>query len=494
MSTAGPPEGVQHRSAQREGTPVSTAGLLQARAQRESASTKAAGLLLRLTASCLAGLAVSAAAQTGELGQALGRALAYDPTYRAAQQERASALQAVPLARAGLLPSIGLSVSDAWVSGSRTAPNIFGQQVTSPLDYRAPQKALTVRQPLFNQEARVRTQQAAVQVAYADALLAVRTHELLDRLGQAWLQRLLARDALQIADVQLRALEGQRQLAQRRLDLGDGTRPEVALAGAELGLARVQRSDALNQLAVAELALTQITGPTLAEPAAQVGDSPVNAELPVLPAIDASQLDAWLQWADRDSPALAVRRYGVELARWGIERAKAGHYPRLDLVGSISKGSNESVSTLNQTTSQRSLSVQLNLPLYSGGSVDATVTQALADQERAQAELDAERLRVQADLQRYLLAASSAARRQAAQQQSLDANLLALEGARKTEAAGVGIVTDILRAELRVAEVRLEQSRTRYERLLALLRLQARVGLPAAAVARLLDQALSASP
>jgi protease secretion system outer membrane protein len=450
MSTAGPPQGAQHRSTLREGTFM-----------------KAASLLLRVAAFCMAGLAVSAAAQTGELGQAFGRALAYDPTYRAAQQERASALQAVPLARAGLLPSIGLSVSDAWVSGSRTAPNLFGQQVTSPLDYRAPQKALTVRQPLFNQEARVRTQQAAVQVAYADAVLAVRTHELLDRLGQAWLQRLLARDALQIADVQLRALEGQRQLA----------RPEVALADAELGLARVQRTEALNQLAVAELALVQITGPSLAEPAAQGGDSPTNAELPALPALDASQLDAWLQWADRDSPALAARRYGVELARWGIERAKAGHYPRLDLVGSISKGSNESVSTLNQTTSQRSLSLQLNLPLYSGGS-----------------ELDAERLRVQADLQRYLLAASSAARRQAAQQQSLDANLLALEGARKTEAAGVGIVTDILRAELRVAEVRREQSRTRYEQLLALLRLQARAGVPPAGVARMLDQALAAAP
>jgi hypothetical protein len=90
--------------------------------------------------------------------------------------------------------------------------------------------------------------------------------------------------------------------------------------------------------------------------------------------------------------------------------------------------------------------------------------------------------------------ASSAARRQAAQQQSLDANLLALEGARKTEAAGVGIVTDILRAELRVAEVRREQSRTRYEQLLALLRLQARAGVPPAGVARMLDQALAAAP
>lgn len=444
--------------------------------------------LLRGVAAVGTCMALAAGAQTGDFTQALGRALSYDPTYRAAVQERTAALQAVPLARAGVLPSLGLSVSDAWVNGLRNAPNLFGQQVTTPLDYRAPQKSLTFRQPLFNQEARVRLQQADVQVAYADAVLAVRTQDLLDRLGQAWLQRLLAREALQIADTQLRALEGQRQLAQRRLDMGDGTRPEVALAGAELALAQVQRTEALNQLAVAELALGQITGPAATPLDASATD---DATAGPLPAMDAAQLEAWQQWAERESPAIAARRLGVDLARWSVERARAGYYPRLDLVGTLSKGRNESVSTLNQSTTQRSISVQLNMPLLTGGSVEATVAQAVADQDKAQAELEAERLRVQADLQRYLLAASSGERRLQAQQQSLDANLLALEGARKTEAAGVGIAADVLRAELRVAESRRDQARARYEQLLAVLRLQLRAGVPPASVARTVDLSLA---
>lgn len=439
-------------------------------------------------AALAAGVALMAHAQTGEFSQALARALAYDPTYRAAVQERASALQAVPLARAGVLPTLGLSVSDAWVIGLRNAPNLFGQQVTSPLDYRAPQKALTFRQPVFNQEARVRLQQAEVQVAYADAVLAVRTQDLMDRLGQAWLQRLLARDGLQAAEAQLLALDSQRQQAQRRLALGDGTRPEAALADAELALAQVQRTEALNQLAVAELALAQITGP--AGGAADAEALPA-VDTSALPALDASQLDAWQQMAERESPALAARRLGVDLARWSVERARAGYYPRLDLVGTLSKGRNESVSTLNQSTTQRSISVQLNMPLLTGGSVDASVTQAVADQERAQAELEAERLRLQADLQRYLLATTSSERRLAAQQQSLQANLLALEGARKSEAAGVGMRTDVLRAEQRVAEARRDQARARYEQVLALLRLQLRAGVPPAGVARTLDETLA---
>lgn len=447
--------------------------------------------LARVLAGGCAGLALAAAAQTGDLAQAFMRAQGFDPSFRAAQQEHAAAQQALPLARASLLPSVGLSVSDAWVSGSRTAPNLFGQTVTSPLDYRAPQKALTVRQPLFNQEARVRVQQATTQLAAADAVLAVRTQELLDRLGQAWLQRLLARDTLEISDAQLRALQGQRQQAQRRLDLGDGTRPELALAEAELALAQSLQTEALNQLAVAELALAQIVGPAGAAGTTVPADPSPPAGMSPLPPVEASALDAWMEQAERGSPALAARRQAIELARWGIERARAGHYPRLDIVGTLSKGSNESVSTLNQTTLQRSLSVQLNLPLYSGGAVDAGVAQALAEQERAQAELDAERQRVQADLQRYLLAAASGTRRLAAQRQNLDAQRLALEGARKSEAAGVGTRTDILRAELRVAEALRDQARARYEQLLALLRLQARAGVPPAEVARLLDQALA---
>jgi protease secretion system outer membrane protein len=425
-------------------------------------------------------------AWAGSFQQAYEGALANDPTFRAARQELASSAQGVPIARASLLPQLSLSVSDARVTGSRTAPDFLGQPTTTPLSYRAPQQTLSMRAPLLDMEARRRYQQARVQLSYAETLFRARQHDLLDRVAQACLQRLFAQQNLQVSQAQLRQLQEQRQLALRQFELGDGTRPEAVLALADLGLARVQLTEARSQMSMATLALAQLTG---------ISELPLQT-LPdnfTPPPLMPASLQEWIDTADVASLALELRRYAVELARVGVARANAGHYPRLDLVASVSKGSNESVSTLNQQVSQRSIGLQLNLPLYSGGLVVASIAQALAEQEKALAELDAEKLKMQSDIQRLFLALQTGADRLAAQRQVVDASRLALEGAQKGFAGGVSIQTEVVRAQVKLTEALRDLAKTRYEYLLGLLRLHARAGTTPDDTMQLIDQLLRVS-
>ena len=102
----------------------------------------------------LAGL--PAAASAASLTQAWQAALAHDPQYRAAGHERDAAREGVGVARAAALPQVNLQVARTQVTGDREFPNGANQTVRTPVDYEAPQTALQLRTPLFNDEVRAR--------------------------------------------------------------------------------------------------------------------------------------------------------------------------------------------------------------------------------------------------------------------------------------------------------------------------------------------------
>jgi protease secretion system outer membrane protein len=433
-----------------------------------------------------------ATAHGGALERAFERAQAFDPTYRAAREELAAAQQSVPMARAALRPNVSVAVSNAQVNGARTADNFLGQPVTTPLDYRSPQQVLSLRWPLLNREASEQVAVAEARAQYASAVFTLRGHDLLDRLAQAWLQRQFADTGVATARTQLLSAQELQRLARRRLQLGEGTRPEAVQADADVALAQVQLADADNQLRIATLALVNLTGTQDNSPfTPSDGVLASNATAPPpLPALDPATLDRWTDLAMAHNPALAARRQALTATGVAVARAQAGHWPRLDLVASAANGRNDSVSTLNQAIRQRSIGLQLNLPLYAGGYVEASVAQALAEQGKAQAELEAEELSVRAEVQRLFLLADSGTARLAALQQGVAAADMALEGARKAFAGGVGVQADVARAQARVAESRRELDKARFEHLLTRVRLQARAGAAPGDIARALDGVL----
>lgn len=433
---------------------------------------------------CLA-MALGAHAMT--MQEAFQAAVRNDAQYRAAGHELASAQFAVPAARAALLPQISLNASGSDVVGSRSFPNAAAQDVTVRVDYAAPQASLALRMPIFNYEALSRYRQSEAQSEAATAVYRARGTELIDRLSAAYLQVLLADEARDLSKAQVQMLTVQVAQAKQRLQRGEGTRVDAAQTQANLDVARTRQIEAEDQFELARRQLQRITGlqtAPLRRVPANYSPSPLEPE----------RLGDWLSLAIAQSPSLQAREQALTVARMGVQRNLAGHMPRLDLVASVSRSQNDMVSSLNQTSTLRSIGVQLNVPLYSGGGVDASVKQALADQARAEEDIRSERENLAIEVQRHYQFVVNGASKISAYRQAVESSALALQGARRSLEAGLGTNNDVADAQARYFSAQRDLAQTRIEYLQSRLRLMLQAGMAMADVVGDIDRILVAEP
>lgn len=431
----------------------------------------APGRARSLAAACcaLAGAVLASPASAMTLAEAYAAARTNDAPYQAAAYELESSRQGVRVARAGLLPQVSLSYTNSSVSGSREFPNALNQEVTTRVEYEAPQAQLQLRTPLFNAEAWSRLKQVRFQSQGAEASYRARGLDLTDRLATNYLQLLLARSNVVLAESERIALEEQVKRATQRLGRGEGTRTEEAMARASLEVARYRELDARDQLAVAASRLRRITG----QPLLFVRDAGEDFALPLPQPRDAQ---AWLDIALGNSPLVQARQMAVEAARASIQRSQAGHLPRLDLVASLQNSRNESLSNLNQTSNLKSVGVQLSVPLFNGFGVDASVRQAGAELSRAEEDLRNERENVQVEVNRLVRLLDTGVQRVAALQRAVAAGEVALTGATRAFEGGVGTQFDVLDARAKLFAARRDLVLARNEHLATYVRLMAVAG------------------
>ena len=419
----------------------------------------------------------------GGFAEAYQAALHYDPKFQGARFERDAGLQALPMAKAGLLPSLSFTASRPRVHGSREFPNQQGTTTEQDLSYTAPQRSLNLRIPLFNPEGIMRYRQAETQATYSEVQLTSRALELVERLGQAYFRALLAQEELKLLQAQVDAVSEQRRLAQRRFQAGEGTRTEVAEADARLDLAQAQLLDAKDAIEISRRDLQAITGKKMDEIA------PIKPDF-LPPTVEADSLQSWLSQAYQNSVLIQMRRLAFEAAQTEVSKSFSGHLPRVDIVGSISKSSNESLSTLNQTTLQKTVGIQLNLPLYSGGYVNALTEQSRSLLQKAQADLDAEIAATELSVHRGFLLALSGLGKVQAYKKAVDSSEVALDGVRRGLQAGYRTNVDVLDAQRQVFVAKRDLAQARYDYLTARLRLFSAAGYPAEAVVAEIDQYL----
>ena len=396
--------------------------------------------------------------------EAVEAARRFDPQFRAAGHELEAARQGVPIARAGMLPQIALNYSNSDVTGNRKFNNALDQAVQVQVAYTAPQTSLSLRMPLFNEEARNRMVQAGVAEQGAEAQYRARAAELVDRVGVAFLQVLLAERELDLAQRQRESVQGQLSRAEQKLRRGEGTRIEEAQSLAALELASVKVLEAGNQLEITRRNLGAMTGLEAVRPQGLRSDY-----LP--PESPQHTLIEWLTLAGRHNPRLQARQLSVEMAATGVKRQSAGHLPRVDLVASLARSENDGLSNLGQTSLLRSLGVQVNVPLFSGGGVSAAVKQALAEKSRAEEELRTERQAVETEIERHFLALSNARTRLAAYQRAVQSSQVAHDGANKAYEAGLLTLVDVLDAQYRLTQSQKELAQAGYDYLMSRIRL-----------------------
>lgn len=450
-------------------------------------SGRCLGAFARTVLAAAAGLCLGAGAQAMSFSEALDAARAYDPAYRAASYEYEAARTGVPIARASLLPSVALTAGEANVTGSRRFPNFQNQEVRIPLDYNAPQAALQMRMPLFNYEAISGFRQAQAQSEVAESVFRTQGIELIERLATAYMQSLLAEEGRRLVEGQIAGYKVQLQQAEQRLQRGEGTRVQLSQARAILDVANTRLLEALDQVELARIRLERLTG--LTGGSAQ-GLPEVIVNEPLFP----SRLTDWLEMAVRQSPTLQTRERNREVARQAMNRQQAGHLPRLDLVASLSRNENDASNTVGQSTVMRSIGVQLTVPLFNGGGVEASVRQAAARRSQVDEELRTERDSLDIEVQRHFQATVNGEKKVAAYVKALESTELAARGARRALEAGLGTAGDVSDTESARFNAARDLAQARVDVLLSRARLMMRAGLPPSEVAAEVDRFLGIAP
>ncbi len=422
---------------------------------------------LQMTAALIVS-ALALPAQALSLMEAYQSALEKDPAFQGARFNRAAANEYEAISRAGLLPNVSAVYNVSKNDADRTITTPQGSQQDNP-QFTSKVASLQVRQPLFNMDAWQRYLGGKVQVNYSEAKFVGDSQGLISRLTTAYLDTLFSEDQLRLAIAQRDAYYENQVANQNLFDKGAGTRTDVLEARARFELAQAQVLEAENNVKNRRDELGVIVG---GDPGTLDTLVPALPELPMTPAT----LAEWESLATANNPEVRALRYSVEYAQTEVERNRAGHYPRVDLVASHSRNTADSLFTFNQQSTVNAIGIQMSLPIYSGGGVNAQTRQAAARLGSGRAELDAAVQKALVEVRKQFQLVTSSRIRMGAMEQAVRSAAEAVEATRKSVAGGQRVNLDVLTAMQQLYTARRDLSEARHGYLLAYLRLHVAAG------------------
>lgn len=424
----------------------------------------------RKTALALAlSLAVSAASSMTLL-EAYQLALEQDSTIRASRAALESGRERLPQAKAQLMPSLQANVSRSYNDLNSTAPDILGQQSTTSGAYYSFGKTLTLRQPLFSMQRYFMYQQAKDQVADAEATHQRDQQELIVRVGGTYMEALLTEDQLQLVLAQKQQYSTMVDAAKKMLKAGSGTRTDIDDAQARLDMAIASELEARQNREYTRRQLEILVN----QPVNNLANLDLRA-LANLPS-DLTPLASWLEQAQANSPELRALQSRLAAAEKEISKAQSGHSPSLDGLVQYSDSGNENVTRLNSRFVNKTLGVQLVIPLYQGGYVNSQVRQAMAEKTRIEETLEATRRDLGLRVHKEHRGVSEGLLKVQALEQAVRSSEQMVLSTTKSKLAGVRTTLDILNAEQQLAQAKRDLVQARYMYLMARLRLAALAG------------------
>lgn len=413
---------------------------------------------------------VPLAAPALDLAQAYQAALEQDANIRAARATAEAGRENLPQALAQLLPNLSANMARNNNQLSSTTKNFQGRPVTSDYSYPSRNDTLTLRQPIYRKYQWAQYRQAQAQVEDANAVLENELQNLAVRVGGAYFEALLAEDQLALVLAQRKTYTIQLDAVGKRFVAGEGVRTDIDEAQARLDMTLAQELEARQNVDYTRRQLQVMVNQPVDRLA--VLDAVAMQLLPPQP----DRLEDWTALAEQNSPELKVLRARLEAATSEIDKAKAGHFPTLDAVAQWASSSSENNLNIDSSYDVRSVGLQLNIPIFAGGGVDAAVRQALANRERAEQLLEAGRRDLGVRVHKEFRGMTEGVLRVRALEQAVRSAEQALFSSQKSFQAGSRTTVDVLNAEQGKMTALRDLAQARYVYLISQLRLKVLVG------------------
>jgi outer membrane protein len=404
-------------------------------------------------------LSLSGAVCAQGLTELYEAARAYDATYLAARAQAEAAEY-----RAAQAKSLGLPSLTANARG-------VASQIDLPSgrsgDNNALQTNLNGRFPLFNKANQATMEQAERSLIASKAELESAEQDLIIRLAQAYFDVLAAKDTVALTKTSKAAILEQLASAKRNFEVGTATITDTREAQSRADLATAQEIAAENDLINRRIALAYLVGRRNIDPLPLI--APV-----VLPTIVPKNVEEWVTVADSVHPQVIRARTALEVAQLEINKARAGELPTVDAVASI--GANYASSGSDQiipgTTRTGTVGVELNWPLYTGGSVQNRIKETVSLEQRSREELDNALRTVAQNTRVAFFGVQSGEALVKALEAAESSSKLSLEATQLGYKVGVRVNIDVLNAQTQLFQTQRDLFKSRYDVLVGSLRLR----------------------
>lgn len=433
-------------------------------------TTTASSKARRLITACCLGLALSPlSAHAIDLVQAYKRALSEDPTYQAAAADTDARREAIPQARAQLLPNINGSLMR---SKNQTDQRTISAATPTDreYDYFSSNYAISLKQPIYRKYNFANYQQAKSDVASAEASLDRSLQDLAVRTASVYFDALMARYQMELILSQKNTAQAQLGASTLAFDKGYGTRTDLDDAEARLRVLEAQEIQARQNIAYRQHQLESIIN----EPVTTLAELNPSQMQPTLPM--PADLKDWTSRAEEVNPELVALRASIESANQELEKARAGHHPTVDLFVQRSQSQSENNVSINNRYLTSQVGLQVNIPIFSGGGVTSQTRQARANITKLEQQYEARRREVGVQVRKEFQGIVEGKARIDAVEKAESAAALALDSNRKGIQAGTRNVLDVFNAEQQLASARRDLAEARIQYIISRLRLQALIG------------------
>lgn len=383
----------------------------------------------------------------------------HDPVLQAASFELAASRELIPQNRSILLPQLNAQV---YLTRNDDDTPFTNDRYTNE-GY-----SISLTQTIYNHSNYARLRQAKSAVQQAEASFLATQQSLIVRVAGRYFDILAAQDNLEFVSAEREAIARELEQAQKRFEVGLTAVTDVKEAQASFDRSVADEIDAKNQLDTANEAMRQLTNQwpenlqTLRDSAPLLQPEPQG-------------LNNWAKLAEENNPNYIAARFAVDAALAQVQATRADHYPTVDLVGNYSNDDRDGGVSIGESETT-SLTLQLNVPIYSGGLVSALAREARANYSLAQQTLENERrisLQQVRDAYRGVLASISQVE---ALQQALESQTTAAEATQAGFDVGTRTAVDVLLALRETFRAASNYSRARYDFILGTLELKQAAG------------------
>ena len=387
---------------------------------------------------------------------------AAEATYRAGKENKAQG-------RAGLLPTLSISGSSNW-NEYRVMDQIIDQ-------YNSNNYSGRLSQPIFRMDKWFQFKRGKSLSDSAQAEFGYQQQETMIRVASAYFNVLNSIDSLNAARAEEKAIGKQKDLAKKRFEVGLAAITEVQETQAAYDLTVVSRISREAQLDSARETLNSIVGKEIALL------SPLKESFEIsLP--DPLDRESWVTLGLKNNLQLKSAKFQREAAKHSARAATSNHLPQIDIVGRVTKSTSKQgkfggfiqnpLFGVEQDT--RQYAIQFNLPLYAGGSISSARRQAFANYDRAKEQTIYTERSIIRDVRSNHFGVQTQVANVTARKQALASAESALEATQIGYEVGSRNTVDLLDSQKRLFQAQRDYASSRYEYIIAMLRLKASVG------------------